>query len=329
MPRAGGRCGWWRSMAVPSDSIPTTDADFERVLQSLTDVLLGVARGDFGVRAHRSYQGDAVDVLAFLVNSTAEEVGELVRQLNEERSALKETRDQLLLAAKLASLGELAAGVAHELNQPLTAIRMLVDLLVARPEASVADCLPDLETLAEAARRMARIVEGVRMFGRAAPIRIRPVPALAPVEGALELIQETLERHGIEVERQFAQPLPAVRADEDRLYQVFVNLLTNARDALAEAPAGARVVVGVEAVGDRVVYRVEDNGPGIDEAIAQRIFDPFFTTKAVGRGTGLGLSLSHGIVAEHGGELRYEPAPGGGARFVFELRACPSAEEAG
>ena len=313
-------------MAVPSDSTPGTD--IERAVQDLTDVLLGVARGDFSVRADRSYRGDAIDVLAFLVNSTAEEVSDLVRQLQEERRELKKAQDQLLLAAKLASLGELAAGVAHELNQPLTAISMLVDLLAARPGATVAECLPDLETLAEAARRMGRIVDGVRMFGRAAPLRIRPTGALAPLEGALALLEETLERHGIEVERRFAPSLPEVEADADRLYQVFVNLLTNARDALAGG-SGARVVIGVEAARGRVVYRIEDNGPGIEEETAQRIFDPFFTTKDVGRGTGLGLSLSHGIVAEHGGVLRYEPVPRGGACFVVELLAAGTRKRRG
>ncbi len=311
-------------MAAGSDPESLNEADFEGALQSLTEVLLGVARGDFSVRAHRSYRGDPIDVLAFLVNSTAEEVDDLVRQLQEERRELKRTQDQLLLAAKLASLGELAAGVAHELNQPLTAISMLVDLLASRPEATVAECLPDFESLAEAVRRMGRIVDGVRMFGRAAPLRIRPTRALAPIESALDFLQETLERHGLGVERRFPERLPPVEADADRLYQVFVNLLTNARDAFGEGQSGARLVIGVEAVGDRVVYRIEDNGPGIPEATAQRIFDPFFTTKPVGRGTGLGLSLSHGIVAEHGGVLRYEPAPGGGACFVVELRACAS-----
>lgn len=304
-------------------------AEIERALQSFTDVLLAVARGDFSVRADRSYDGDPIDVLAFLVNATAEEVSDLVRQLHAERRELKRAQDQLLLAAKLASLGEMAAGVAHELNQPLTAIRMLVDLLSSRPRATVGEALGDLETLAEAARRMARIVDGIRMFGRAAPLQLRPIPARAPIEGALELLRDTLERHDIEVVRDFEDRLPEIEADSDQLHQVFVNLLLNARDAFEDGRSDARVIARVGTVAGGVVYRIEDNGPGIADAVAQRIFDPFFSTKTVGEGTGLGLSLSHGIVAEHGGVLRYEHARGGGACFVVELaRADPSGGEA-
>ena len=141
----------------------------EDSVQALTDVLLAVARGEFNVRADRTHSGDAMDVLAFLVNSTAEEVEQLMLQLKAEQEELQRARDQLVLAAKLAALGGLAAGMAHELNQPLTAIRMLADMVRAEPDARVADVDADLEIIVDAARRMAKIVDGVRTFPRARP----------------------------------------------------------------------------------------------------------------------------------------------------------------
>ncbi len=305
---------------APSDDNPPNE-QIGPEIAALSDVLLGVARGDFGVRANRDFTGSPTDVLAFLVNSMAEEVGDLVRQLHEERQELQRTRDQLLLAAKLTSLGELAAGVAHELNQPLTAIHMLVELLTARPNATIAESHGDLETLSEAARRMGRIVDSVRMFGRAAPLKMVPLAAPAAVQAALALLSEGLERQGVHAELRVEPALPKVMGDADRLQQVFINLLTNARDALSELPGQTppELIIEIRSERDRVVYSFTDNGPGIPETIAQRIFDPFFTTKSVGIGMGLGLSLSHGIVREHAGVLRHEPAQPRGSRFIVEL----------
>ncbi len=291
----------------------------ESAVEELTTVLLAVARGDFSQRATRDFSGAPLDVLAYLVNSTAEEVGALVAQLEAERHELQVTRDRLVQAAKLAALGELAAGVAHELNQPLTAMSMLVDLLRLRREGSAKQRARDLELMAEAVRRMGRTVDSVRLFGRVGATRRVALLADEPMKNALALMTEPLR--GIEVEQRYASPLPTLKADADRLHQVFVNLLTNARDALRDIDPTAprRIVVEVAASEDYVVYSVEDTGPGVPAEIVPRIFDPFFTTKQVGRGTGLGLALSHGIVLEHGGTMRYEAVDGGGARFVVEL----------
>ena len=292
----------------------------EDSVQALTDVLLAVARGEFNVRADRTHSGDAMDVLAFLVNSTAEEVEQLMLQLKAEQEELQRARDQLVLAAKLAALGGLAAGMAHELNQPLTAIRMLADMVRAEPDARVADVDADLEIIVDAARRMAKIVDGVRTFGRAKPLQLAPTLAADPLLTALQLLAEPLQHAGIRVETRVADELPIVQLDADRMHQVFVNLLSNARDALSTSPPSERRLEAEVSSNSRsVIYRIEDNGPGIPPRVVPNIFDLFFTTKAVGQGTGLGLSVSHGIVADHGGRIRYEPAADGGARFIVEV----------
>jgi len=318
-------------MVVPSEARPARrdspqrggSDDLDRAVHDLTDVLLAVAQGDFAARAERDYSGDAVDVLSFLVNSTAAEVGELIQALQAEKEELQRARDQLVLSAKLAALGELAAGVAHELNQPLTAVQMLLDIVRMSPGDRVGDHDADFETIAEATRRMGRIVDGIRTFGRSGEHRVRSVAAARPLLDALELLSESFQREGIEVECHLEEGLPEIVADADRMHQVFVNLLINARDALkAHTPSDpARVIVEARATPEGITYCIEDNGPGIPPSDVPRVFDLFFTTKEVGEGTGLGLSVSHGIVADHGGRLCYEDAAAGGARFVVTVPA--------
>ena len=143
---------------------------------------------------------------------------------------------------------------------------------------------------------MARIVDNIRLFSRQSGFKPQPIDPLTPLDDALMLINEQLRLHGIEVERPAGDGLPRVMGDQVKLQQVFSNLILNARDALETLPKDRpkRLVLGARAEGDRVVYSVQDNGPGISEEDQARIFDPFFTTKEVGKGTGLGLSISYG-----------------------------------
>ncbi len=306
-----------RSERAGREVDPEVVAELEPALGRITEVLLAIAAGRFDARAERDYSGDALDVLAFLVNATAEEVARLVEDLRHEREELSRAQEQLVKAAKLAALGQLAGGVAHELNQPLTVIRTLAQLIPEHPEARVADHVADLELIGKAAERMGHIVDNVRTFARQSAFKRRRVPAELPMVDALELLADQIKQHGIELTLDFAPDLPQVLADPERLEQVFVNLLSNARDALDALPPDAprTIRVTARAEGDRVAYCVEDSGAGIAAEQASLIFEPFFTTKPVGKGTGLGLSVSQGIAAEHDGELRYERAALGGARF--------------
>lgn len=294
-------------------------------IAALTDTLLGIARGTFDVPSPRDGSGDRWDVLSFLVNSTAEEVEALVADLEAERVERERAHARLLETEKLAALGLLAAGVAHEMNQPLTVILALADLLRADAERSPEKLDEGLSMIVEAARQMGRIVDSVRTYGRAANLDKKIAPALLPLQGATQLLERSFADRGISVTWEIAEGLPRIEASVDQLRQVFINLLGNAADAVMMSSARAReVTLSVAGADGWVSYRITDAGPGVAPEILERLFDPFATTKPVGQGTGLGLSVAKGIAKNHGGILSHEAPAEGGACFIVRL---PIAEE--
>jgi two-component system C4-dicarboxylate transport sensor histidine kinase DctB len=300
--------------------------ELEAALRAATDVLIAIASRRFDARAPRQNDGSAADALAFLVNATAEEVERLVDELEREQRSRERAQEQLLESAKLAALGRLAGGIAHELNQPLTVIRMVTDLLHEKPDATLAACRADLELMRTAANDMSAIIGKVRAFARPGKIARSPLPALAPLEAALAELGPVLDRLGIAVERDIAPAPPRVLADAETLRQVFVHLLANARDALSQTTPGRHrcITIEVQALEGRVEYAISDNGAGIADVHVARIFDPFFTTKPLGEHKGLGLSAALGIVGDHGGDLHYEPLREGGTRFVVRIPTAGS-----
>lgn len=304
-----------RSEAVARDA----DAPDE-FLEELADVLVTANSGVEPRRVTRTGGGEPADVVAYLVNTTLDELDRLTRELEDERAELRRMRDRLALVESMAVIGEISATVAHELNQPITAVGLVADRLAAHGDDRVSVHARDVGRIADATRLMRRIVDGVRDYSRRGPTVFVTTPAAKPALDALTLLEPSLEARGIEVHADLPEGLPEISADPDRLEQVFVNLVSNAQHALESLPAGrARALrVGVEALEDRVVYRVEDDGPGIPEEHLPRLFEPFYTTKRLGVGTGLGLALARRIVGEHGGRLTYERGAIG-ARFVVEL----------
>jgi PAS domain S-box-containing protein len=230
---------------------------------------------------------------------------------------LRDTQHQLVEAAKLSALGQLVSGVAHELNNPLSVIIGYGQLLLQR------DLPPGLqqplELMVAQGDRMAKIVQNLLLFARQRPHERAGVDLHVVVEQAIALRQSQLTVSDIQVAREFAAGLPLVIGDAQQLQQVFLNLLLNAEQAIVGARRnGGRITFRTRVLegGARVLVQVEDDGPGIPPAVLSRIFEPFFTTKGVGAGTGLGLSVSYGIVEQHGGSFDVESAPG---RTVFTL----------
>ena len=245
-----------------------------------------------------------------------------------------EAEQQLIQASKMATLGEMASGVAHELNQPLAVIKTAGAILMRKLRRSP---LADDATLINVATkidanvdRAANIIEHMRQFARKYDTRLEATSINRVIEKAFDMFAQQFTVRGITAEWELDPDLPDIMAEPNRLEQVFVNLFINARDAIEEK--GDLQVAGKNDKNVRIVTRREarmvvaeicDSGTGIPPAIAERIFEPFFTTKEVGKGTGLGLSISYGIVSELGGEIVAKPRTGGGACFVirFPLKA--------
>ncbi|HEX6031216.1 MAG TPA: ATP-binding protein [Tepidiformaceae bacterium] len=252
-------------------------------------------------------------------------MGDLRETTDEMRAREQELRDkqeQLVQAAKLATLGELTTGVAHELNNPLNNIGLFLGNISDQLELGTADRQQIEEDLTKAMRQVSKateIITHLRAFGRVALVAREEVSVNDVIQEALSLVREQLRLRQIETDIELSDADPIVLGNAIQLEQVCLNLLTNARDAVAGSPTKIiRVSTSVEEDGAvRVCF--EDSGPGIPAGMEQRIFDPFFTTKEVGHGTGLGLSITYGIVQEHGGEISVANAPGGGARFIISL----------
>lgn len=232
----------------------------------------------------------------------------------------------LIQSSKLGTLGELAAGLAHELNQPVTVIKGLAQSLLKSLGADPAS-IEKAQLIAEAASRMELIIRHMNIFARAKEQELVRCDINAIVRDAFRLSGGTLRQKAIDVSFDLGEP-PAVKGSPVRLEQVIMNLIANARDAM---PDGGSISVRTSAITDEkghgyALVSVSDTGVGISEEAIARIFDPFFTTKEPGKGTGLGLSISRGIVRDHGGDIRVESIPGRGATFHMTIPAMGSDE---
>lgn len=243
------------------------------------------------------------------------------RQLRRQYTELQEAHQQLAQAAKLASIGELAGGMAHEINNPITSILALSSHMAGKPSGE--DGLSprerkNLQLIAQQAERVSALVGGLLSFSRQSQLHLSQLDIGELLKTALDLVQYRLKDGRIQVRLRIPAGLPHVTGDASRLSEVFVNLLKNAIDAMPEGGT-----LGVEAAfqpeDGAVRVEVRDSGHGIPAEHLPRIFDPFFTTKAPGRGTGLGLSISHGIVKDHGGEIWARSEPGQGTTFAVSL----------
>jgi C4-dicarboxylate-specific signal transduction histidine kinase len=246
---------------------------------------------------------------------------ETTTEVQRREQELRDKQEQLVQAGKLATLGELTTGVAHELNNPLNNTGLFVGNALDLIELGATDkekIIRELRYALQQVRKATEIISHLRTFGRAAPVSRAPVHLRQVIGGALSLVQEQLRLRGIEVTIDLAPEDPLVVGNSIQLEQVFINLLTNARDAVADSSRKAiRVSVSVGSTAVEVAFA--DTGAGIPPGLEQRIFDPFFTTKEVGKGTGLGLSITYGIIREHGGTISVVNRPGEGATFLIRL----------
>ncbi|HKV63500.1 MAG TPA: PAS domain S-box protein [Candidatus Acidoferrum sp.] len=234
---------------------------------------------------------------------------------------LKRLEEQLIQAEKLAAMGQMLAGVAHELNNPLTAILGATELL--RERAGADDSTRrQLELTHRQARRAARIVQNLLEFSRPASPQKKPVDLNNLLERTLQLHEHSLRRNNVEVDFHLPADLPGVVGDANQLIQVFLNLITNAEQAIREVRDSGRIQIRAGRNGKQVTITVQDDGVGIRAEALPKIFDPFYTTKRPGGGTGLGLSICMSIIREHGGNIEAEALPAGGSAFTIYLPAA-------
>jgi PAS domain S-box-containing protein len=232
-----------------------------------------------------------------------------------------ELRGKLVHAEKMAAVGQLVSGVAHEVNNPLTAILGFADLLLENPDLP-ATAIKDLRVILQEAQRTKQIVQNLLSFARQMPPQRNPVQLNLILRRTIQLRSYDFNSHGVEIIEHLDEGLPDVIGDAHQLQQVFLNILNNAYDAVHEIGRPARIEIMTTKAGDAVEVSFRDNGYGISHP--DRIFDPFFTTKEVGKGTGLGLSICYGIVKEHGGEiLCHNNTDGEGATFIVRFPGAP------
>jgi len=247
-------------------------------------------------------------------------------EIQRREQELRDKQEQLVQAGKLATLGELTTGVAHELNNPLNNIGLFVGNAIDLLEFGMGNkeqIVGELRRAAQQVRKATEIISHLRTFGRAATVSRDPISLRQVIDQALSLMQEQLRLRKIEVTVDLGPEEPVVVGNPIQLEQVFINLLTNARDAMADSPRKAIRISG--SVGSAVVeVAFADTGHGIPPGLERRVFDPFFTTKEVGKGTGLGLSITYGIVKEHGGTISVVSRPDEGTTFLIRLPLAPA-----
>lgn len=247
----------------------------------------------------------------------------IVRDVTQERRFADELRQR----EKLAAVGQLVSGVAHELNNPLAGITAFAQLLEG--SGTLTDEQRDaVETIQMEAKRAAKIVSNLLLFSRQRQPERSSIDLNRVLANTLELRRYVLATEQIEIVMELERDLPQTWADPFQLQQVILNLLVNAEHALRGRRGKRRLTLRTERRGERIIATVSDNGPGMTVDRLSRIFEPFYTTKPEGEGTGLGLSISHGIVRQHSGELRARSVPGSGATFEIDLPILDAESEA-
>lgn len=269
---------------------------------------------------------------------------ENLQQVIEEKSReLDRKHIQLIQSSKLATLGEMATGIAHELNQPLSGIRTRAQLIVKALDRKIVkpeSIYKNQHEIIELIDRISHIINHMRIFARQDQQKFAPFKLTQSIDGALSLLGEQLRIHAIQVEKDYPAQVPVIRGEPLQIEQVLLNLLSNARDAMDERQQRERedtnvpsdykkkLVIRIKpSEGNEACLEIVDNGLGIDREVQEKIFEPFFTTKPVGRGTGLGLSISYGILTNHNGRFEMESAPGEGTTFRVYLPLWKQSDE--
>ena len=282
------------------------------------------------IHEYRFYTAEGKEVWVSAVSTRTEYCGRKaalvsVRDITERKEAEEDKQkmeEQLRLAGRLAAVGELAAGVAHELNNPIAAVQGYAQLLTAKKDIDES-VKKDVDIIYREAQRAGKITKNLLSFARRHEPEKRFISINEALEKTLELSAHQMKMNNIELEVELDPDLPRTMADFHQMQQIFVNIINNAEQAMLDAHGKGKLIAGTRKSGDMIEITFTDDGPGIAEENLKRIFDPFFTTKGVGKGTGLGLSICYGLVEAHNGHLYARSKLGEGATFIVEIPIVP------
>ncbi len=277
-----------------------------------------VGKGKFDIRVAPSSRDEIGDL--------AHSFNQMTQELTSREEALKQAQAQLIQSEKLAAFGQLGAGIAHEVKNPLAGILGIAQL-AGRGADKDSPLRKDLAIIEKEAKRCKTIIENLLKFARQERVTKEQVLINRVLEDTAALLNHQLGIHQVRLETDLSPDLPPVTGNANQLQQVVMNLIINAQQAM-EGQKGTVRVASSRPLPGWVEIRVSDTGPGIPKEIQAKLFDPFFTTKPAGKGTGLGLSVSYGIIKDHQGEIRVESEPGEGAAFIIRLPASESADPA-
>lgn len=287
-----------------------------RPIERLSDATQAVGKGHFDIQVEPSSRDE--------IGELAQSFNRMASELNTRERALLEAQAQLVQSEKMAAFGQLGAGIAHEVKNPLAGILGYAQLSLRKVEPQN-PLHGNLQIIEKETKRCRNIIENLLKFARQEKVAYQKLSVNQVVEDTAALMDHQMGIHQIRLEKELADGLPAVQGNANQLQQVLMNLLINAQQAMEGHPG--RVTLSTKLSGaDGVEIRVADTGPGIPAEIRHRLFDPFFTTKPAGKGTGLGLSVTYGIIKDHKGEIRVESEPGQGATFIILLPCDPVGE---
>lgn len=279
-----------------------------RPLQRITVAAVRVTEGEYGTEVDLRRSNDELGLLADSFN-------EMSRKMAFDIERLQSLNERLARAERLAAMGTLAAGIAHEVNNPLASISSLVQMI--RESDWIDDETRErLDLILTQIRRISRVTKDLTDFARIRPAARQKTNLNQVIESALRLAGFDSGFQKLDVSFETDETIGLIEADPDQLQQVFLNLFLNARDAM---PQGGRLSIKIFDDGDFVCVRIEDTGTGMEETEIRQVFDPFFTTKPPGRGTGLGLSVCYGIISAHGGRIEVESKKSAGSVFTVRL----------
>ena len=272
-------------------------------------------------------RGGTIDALLTVNRTTAADEAPRYEVYIRDITLRKRMEKQMARTEKMASIGQLAAGVAHEINNPLSVISCYANLIDKSGEASDA-VHADLEKIKKHTLSCKRIVDSLLNFARVSETRRRTADVRSALESVLTILEQQMGKRQVGISRTYADDLPVVSVDEDKMAQVYMNILLNAVQAI-DGEGAVAIATAYERASDTVRITITDTGAGIDTAHLDKIFDPFFTTKKDQEGTGLGLSVSYGIVKEHDGDILVDSRPGRGSVFTIVLPAVHGSESGG